>query len=118
MDWLQILNFAAPAAGIAAAASVVVAIINRVVPQRVPKEDLGQKITELIQKERDATNEKFTEYRKQTAADLADLNEKLGSHQERFARLVAYTWRLYHHIQRNDPPPPPDWPDGIFGDED
>lgn len=47
-------------------------------------------------------------------AERAAAHKTLNETQQQKLRAVSYATRLRAHIERGDPPPPEDWPEGIY----
>lgn len=43
-----------------------------------------------------------------------EAQERVSEAQQQKLRAVSYAARLRAHIDRGDPPPPEDWPEGIY----
>jgi hypothetical protein len=47
-------------------------------------------------------------------AERTAAHKALNETQQQKLRVVNYATRLRAHIERGDPPPPEDWPEGIY----
>jgi len=47
-------------------------------------------------------------------AERVALEKRANASQQQKLRAVSYAARLRAHIDRGDPPPPEDWPEGIY----
>ena len=47
-------------------------------------------------------------------AERAAAQKRLAATEQQKLRAVSYASRLRSHIERGDPPPPEDWPEGIY----
>lgn len=75
-----------------------------------PENALIDQLQEQIRDDREAKDKELAAMR----ADIADLKAEQGKAKRREMIRDNYINRLREHINAGNPPPPPEWPEGLY----
>lgn len=106
IEWSTVL----PTALVAAIAAGGGWLTTKIQHRGKPENALIDQLQEQILSDRAATKE-TTDGMK---ADIKDLREEQRKSKKREQIRDSYILRLREHINLGNPPPPPEWPDGLY----
>ena len=105
VDWVQIGPYLIAAVGVPA--TIITAKIQH---KGKPENALIDQLQEQIKTDRDASQSERDEMK----ADIKELKTEQRAAKKREQIRDTYILQLREHINQGNPPPPPEWPEGLY----